>query len=866
MEFRILGPIEVLDEERPLALGGPKQRAVLAHLILQANRIVPADLLIDDLWGEGPPETARNTLQTYVYRLRRLLGDGRISSEAGGYVGGYVLRADAAEIDAAQFEAMVKAAKADLPFDPSKAAAALSEALTLWRGAPLADLSNEPSLRGDIARLEELHLSATEHRIAAEIEMGGHSTVVSELDALTARYPLRERLWANLMLALYRLGRQAEALAAYQRARQVLADELGTEPSRELQRLNEQILRRDPSLGLSEPARQTVRPSRVDLQPGTEVASYRIVRTLGRGGMSVVYLAEHDWLQRKVALKVLAPQLADDERFRERFVRESRLAASLDHPNVIPIYEAGASGGDLFIAMRFVEGSDLRTLLHEEGALEPARAIGILRQVAAALDAAHEQGLVHRDVKPANVLLVRPRSSEPVEHVYLSDFGLTKRSASDSAVTGTGQFVGTLDYAAPEQFKGETPDARTDVYSLGCVLFECLTGRPPFRSENDAGLMYAHLQQPPPPVTSERPDLPHEIDRVVGRAMAKSPDDRPRSTGELADDAARALGAELPPREALLIEPREGTYPALLAQGVDRAISEFDLDAEKVPAALDLMDQEMRRLSEDGVDLILASGATVDVNAVAADFPNSRYVAIDFTGRPSPSLPNVSYVSFAQNEGSFLVGAAAALEGRTGRIGFIGGMDIPMMHEFQAGYEAGAHAVDPSIEVRSTYLTPYFDVSAFGSPTYAFHVARRMYRWGADVIFHAAGDSGRGVFQAAVEIRDRHVWAIGVDVDQYQETTAMDPKDAPPELHIAAWPSHVLTSMVKRVDVAVYEVLRDYSRGILTPGVRRLGLAEGGVDIAYSGGFIDDIRPQIEDLRAQIIAGDVVVPSKPARA
>ena len=154
---------------------------------------------------------------------------------------------------------------------------------------------------------------------------------------------------------------------------------------------------------------------------------------------------------------------------------------------MIPIYEAGASGGDLFIAMRFVEGSDLRTLLHEEGALEPARAIGILRQVAAALDAAHEQGLVHRDVKPANVLLARPRSSERVEHVYLSDFGLTKRSASDSAVTGTGQFVGTLDYAAPEQFKGETPD----VYSLGCVLFECLTGRPPFRSENDAGLMYA---------------------------------------------------------------------------------------------------------------------------------------------------------------------------------------------------------------------------------------------------------------------------------------------------------------------------------------------------------------------------------------
>ena len=862
MEFRILGPLEVSAGDGAIKLGGPKQRAVLAHLILRANRPVPVDLLIDGLWGEEPPETAKNTLQTYVYRLRQVLGEDRISSEAGGYL----LRTDAAEIDAARFEAMVKDAKANRSFDPSKAAAVFSEALALWRGAPLADLSNEPSLRGEIARLEELHLSATEHRIAAEIAIGGHSTVVSELDVLTDRYPLRERMWANLMLALYRLGRQAEALAAYQRVRQVLAEELGTEPSGELQDLHEQILRRDPSLDLGEPARQAVRPSRVDLQPGTEVASYRIVATLGRGGMSVVYLAEHDWLQRKVALKVLAPQLADDERFRERFVRESRLAASLDHPNVIPIYEAGASGGELFIAMRFVEGSDLRTLLAEKGALEPARTIGILRQVAAALDAAHEQGLVHRDVKPANVLLVRPRGSESLEHVYLSDFGLTKRSASDSAVTGTGQFVGTLDYAAPEQFKGETADVRTDVYSLGCVLFECLTGRPPFRSENEAGLMYAHLQEPPPPVTAERPDLPHEIDRVVGRAMSKSPEDRPRSAGELAEGAARALGAALPPRVALVIEPGEGTYNpynGLLVQGLDRAIAEFGLEAEKVPASMDLMEQELRRLSEDGVDLILFPAIFVDVNAVAADFPDTRYVAIDFTGRPHQILPNVLYVTFGSREGSYLAGAAAALKSRTGRIGFIGGMDIPNIHEFHVGYEAGARALDPSIEVESTYLTPYFDFSAFGSPTYAFHVATRMYREGADVIYHAASASGRGVFRAAAEIQDRHSWAIGVDVDEYQELAAMDPEDAPPELHIADWPSHVLTSVVKRVDVAVYDGLRDYSRGTFTSGVRQFGLAQGIVDIAYSGGFIDDIRQQIEDLRARIIAGDVVVPSEP---
>jgi hypothetical protein len=236
--------------------------------------------------------------------------------------------------------------------------------------------------------------------------MGGHSTVVPELESLTARYPLRERMWANLMLALYRSGRQAEALSTFERARQVLADQLGADPSSELQRLHEQILRGAPELGAPVTAamageRPRARSSRVDLEPGTDVAGYRIERTLGRGGMSVVYLAEHDWLQRKVALKVLAPQLAEDERFRERFVRESRLAASLDHPNVIPIYEAGASDGDLFIAMRYVEGTDLRTLLHQSGALEPARAVDIVRQVAAALDAAPSRAWCTATSSPA---------------------------------------------------------------------------------------------------------------------------------------------------------------------------------------------------------------------------------------------------------------------------------------------------------------------------------------------------------------------------------------------------------------------------------------------------------------------------------
>jgi len=400
MDFRILGPLEVVGDDGQVPLGGPKQRAVLAHLILRPNRVVPASLLIDELWGDEPPETARNTLQTYVYRLRKVLGEARIEARSGGYV----LHAEPAEIDATRFEALVKQAKASIGKDPASAVAVLDEGLSLWRGDALADLADEPSLRGEIARLEELRLSATEHRISAELELGRHSTVVSDLEALTSRYPLRERLWAHLMVALYRAGRQAEALDAYRRAREVLADQLGADPSPELQHLYQQILNQDPELQgqLTPVPHPALQPSDRDLEPGAEFAGYRIDGVIGRGGMGVVYLAEHGGLERKVALKLLAPPLAEDPRFRERFVRESRLAASIDHPNVIPIYEAGEADGRLYIAMRYVEGTDLRTLLREQGSLDAAQASRIAGQVADALDAAHEQGLVHRDVKPAN--------------------------------------------------------------------------------------------------------------------------------------------------------------------------------------------------------------------------------------------------------------------------------------------------------------------------------------------------------------------------------------------------------------------------------------------------------------------------------
>ncbi len=236
--------------------------------------------------------------------------------------------------------------------------------------------------------------------------------------------------------------------------------------------------------------------------------------------MGVVYRATDLSLERPVALKLITPDLAEDERFRSRFLREPRLAASLDHPNVIPIYEAGEHDGQLYLAMRFVEGSDLRTLLDAEAKLPPERTLAILAQVAGALDSAHRRALVHRDVKPANVLLDRDG------HVYLTDFGITKQLGGDS--TDTGQLVGTLDYLAPEQIRGEPVDGRTDCYALGCVLYECLAGRPPFHRETEAETMWAHMQEEPGPIQGHG-----RLDPVLQKALAKDREDRHASCGEL---------------------------------------------------------------------------------------------------------------------------------------------------------------------------------------------------------------------------------------------------------------------------------------------------------------------------------------------
>ena len=275
---------------------------------------------------------------------------------------------------------------------------------------------------------------------------------------------------------------------------------------------------------------------------GDEFAGYRVRSVLGRGGMSVVYQAENLRLSSVIALKVLAPELAADDVFRARFLEESRIAASLNHPNVIPIYDMGSHDELLYIAMRYVSGTDMRQMIKKRGRILPATALFLVGQAARALDAAHRKGLVHRDVKPGNLLIERGSDDADPDHVYLADFGITKHAMSRSGLTSTGQFLGTIDYVAPEQIRGTSVLGLADQYSLGCVLYECLTGRVPFEKDLDAAIIWAHVEETPTMPTVLRPELPPEIDEVFGRVLAKRPDERYGSCREFVEAARMALG------------------------------------------------------------------------------------------------------------------------------------------------------------------------------------------------------------------------------------------------------------------------------------------------------------------------------------
>jgi len=300
---------------------------------------------------------------------------------------------------------------------------------------------------------------------------------------------------------------------------------------------------------------------------GSRIAGYLIQEQIGRGGMAVVYRASDPRLNRSVALKILAPELTGDTAFRQRFLREMRAAAAVDHPHIVPVFDAGEADGALFIAMRYVGGPDLRTLLDAQRTLPAARVVHIVTQVASALDEAHSRGLIHRDVKPANMLIGIVAGTGQPDHVYLSDFGLSKPALSSANLTLTGQTLGTIDYMAPEQVEGRLIDGRADEYSLACTTFEMLAGAPPFKRDQGLAVMWAQLSAAAPSLRAERPDLSPAVDQVIARALAKSPDDRYRTCTAFAAALRAACGlAAAGPEPGEVTEPQTAGPPTQRAQ------------------------------------------------------------------------------------------------------------------------------------------------------------------------------------------------------------------------------------------------------------------------------------------------------------
>ena len=519
MEFRILGPLEVRSELGVVALGGRKPRAVLAVLLMHANEPVSAERLALALWGEDAPGDAVKTVRVHVSRLRKALGDGEVVTTTSA---GYRLRVREGELDAERFERLVAEGRRALAAGRAEQAASLlREGLALWRGPPLAGLASMPFAAAEIARLEEQQLAALEARVEADLAAGRHAELIGELQQLTSRHPWRERLHAQLMLALYRAGRQADALEAYRNAREALVEQLGIEPGQELRRLQQAIL--DHDAALDAPAETAVgAPDGAEEQ--LVDGRYRLLRPLGRGAVKDVFVAHDQRLDRDVALSLLV-DARGGEAIHARIDREARVTARLgDHPHIVTLHDAGEDGAVPYFVARLMRGGSLAQRLEEAAGrrLAVAEAVGIACEVAEALAHAHAHGVVHRDVKPDNVWL------DEHGHAALGDFGIA-RAGEQGRLTREGTPIGTPLYMSPEQIRGERDvDARTDLYSLGATLYEMLCGQPPFSGAADA-VAIGHLTAPPVPPQERRPEVSEALGSAVLVLLAKRREDRPPS-------------------------------------------------------------------------------------------------------------------------------------------------------------------------------------------------------------------------------------------------------------------------------------------------------------------------------------------------
>lgn len=466
----VLGPVAVIGPDGPADPGAPKSRLLLALLATEAGHTVTTERLIDGLWGDAPPATARKAVQVHVSNLRRSVGaDFPLETIRAGYR----LDSDRVLIDAREFERDVEAAESALEQDPAEAAATLTSALARWRGPPYADLADEPAIRPDATRLTELRVRAVEQRIDADLRLGRHERVLGELESLTADHPYRERLRALQLLALYRSGRQAEALRAYERTRVTLVDELGIDPGPELRRLHQQLLDQSPDLDLVVPAgagsvTDADRAGSRELVPGVAVRGYELRERLGDRAGTTVYRAFHRSVGREVALKVISPERANRPRFVKQFDADCRRLAALEHPNIVVMLDSWRDPSGAYISLPLMRGGSLADLV-EQGPVSMAAGLQIIDQVCAALDYAHRQNVVHGDVRPSNVML------DEDGNAYLSDF----RCAGDQIPSPPAENPDGASHVAPEQLAGGPIDVTTDVFGAGVLACRLLAGVPP---------------------------------------------------------------------------------------------------------------------------------------------------------------------------------------------------------------------------------------------------------------------------------------------------------------------------------------------------------------------------------------------------
>lgn len=1003
MNFRILGTIQAEVEGKLVDLGPPKQRALLALLLLNSNQVVATDRLIDLIWGETAPRTASHSVQIYVSALRKLFadGDGRIETQPPGYV----LKVQPEELDSHRFQAMVESGEVER----------LRTALGLWSGDPLSDFAYEEWAQPHVRRLRGLWARAVEMLAEAELEDGRIAAVPELLDSLIAADPLREEPRRLLMLALYRSGRQAEALRTYRGFRDLLIEEVGVEPSSDLIQLEEQILLQDPVLaprrsrravgeapsrnpykglgafdeidagdffgrdklvsemvdafsggsrllvlvgpsgsGKSSAVRAGLIPAlREGRVPGSaqwilstmlpgrhpfeqlEAALLRVSRTPVPTVLE--QLTENETGLLRVALRIVAAEQGDlllfVDQFEELFILSTERERRRFLDNLVTAVTDPRSRVRLVLTLR-ADYYDRPLLSHRFAPVFASSVVNVLPLTPAELEAAIVEPAagVNVEVQPQLLAQLIADVGEEAQALPLLQYTLTElfesrqgRTLDLSGYDALGGLEGALTTRADYLFETFDPGGQEAIKRLLLHLVRSDRGSEPTRRrvplddlrhlgefDEILGTFIAHrlLTADRDAMTAKATiQVTHEAllegwGRLRGWIEKHSTDLQRRSSlsaaaaeweasahdpdylltgGRLAQVEAwsqettmalapvesaflrASLNQRALPPIAYLSEADGAAYSDSLGAGFDLAASELGEDAVgDFTTNCWTASDEIKRLAESGVkDFVLTPNLVGNtLERLAPELPENRFALFDWYG----DQPNVQYVNFADHEGSFLVGAIAALRSESNIIGFVGGVPFPTNRNFQAGFEAGARDVKPDIEVLIEYLTPEWDMSGFASETLARIKAEPLYQAGADVIYHAAGQAGRGVFEAArVESarQDRHLWAIGADTDEYSTVLNISHVDrGGPDPRV--WQPHILTSMIKRWDIAAHTVITEFASDQFRPGLRIFRLADEGVGYSVSGGFIDDLVPIIEDLKSRIIAGEIVVPEAPS--